>query len=180
MATYGLRSREFVEQIGQLDSRPKCGARTRRGMPCKRAAVRGVGRCPLHGGGAAMKKRYEAELLKSKPGKRREWLLDRLARTAQNRVRSFDKGHKPTVDQTALAFNEALKVGRTTLEARNRWVRAVEAVRPYLLDGSMPLIHEAAMGELGHPLMAATLMAGHLSLNENEIAEFRSLLGLPC
>jgi hypothetical protein len=31
---------------------PRCGARTRRGSPCRSPAVRGKGRCRMHGGAA--------------------------------------------------------------------------------------------------------------------------------
>ncbi len=179
MGTYSLRSPEFVEQIGQLDRRTKCGARTRQGTACRRAAVSEVGRCPLHGGGAALKRRYEAELRTSKPGKRQDWLLKRLAKTARNREREYQKTPPNPFDRAAQEFHTAVKEGRTTLDARARWINAVNVVRPYRLDHAMPMIHEAAMGKLGHPMMAATFIAGHLSLNESEIAEFQDKLGFP-
>lgn len=179
MVACGQKSPKFVQQIGQLDSRPKCGARTRTGMPCRRAAVRGVGRCPLHGGGAALKRRYEAELHNSKPGKRQDWLLKRLAKTARNREREYQKTPPNPFDRAAQEFHIAVKEGRTTIEARARWVRAVTAVRPYRLDNAMPMIHEAVLGKLGRPTMAATLLAGHLALNETEMVEFYNELGLP-
>jgi hypothetical protein len=39
--------------IGPMLATLRCGARTRRGQPCRSPAVRGGMRCRMHGGGAA-------------------------------------------------------------------------------------------------------------------------------
>lgn len=41
----GVQTRFGPDWPGQ-----RCGAKTRAGAPCKRAAISGKGRCPLHGG----------------------------------------------------------------------------------------------------------------------------------
>ena len=36
--------------VGRLNEAPRCGAKTRRGTPCKAPAANGKGRCRMHGG----------------------------------------------------------------------------------------------------------------------------------
>lgn len=36
--------------IGRLQQAPRCGAKTRQGVPCKAPAVNGKKRCRMHGG----------------------------------------------------------------------------------------------------------------------------------
>lgn len=45
-----LRNGNPAAPVEAMQAAPRCGARTRAGTPCKRAACRGRTRCPLHGG----------------------------------------------------------------------------------------------------------------------------------
>ena len=42
--------KNYATRPGYLKQRPRCGARTRAGAPCRRPAIRGRKRCRLHGG----------------------------------------------------------------------------------------------------------------------------------
>jgi glucans biosynthesis protein len=57
MATPGAKRKfeinpmkNYATRPGYLNQRPRCGARTRAGPPCRRPPVRGRKRCRLHGG----------------------------------------------------------------------------------------------------------------------------------
>jgi hypothetical protein len=41
---------DHARMIGPMLASPRCGARTRRGSPCRAPAVRGKRRCRMHGG----------------------------------------------------------------------------------------------------------------------------------
>jgi hypothetical protein len=41
---------DIERRLANMAKAPRCGARTRAGHPCKQAAVRGRGRCRMHGG----------------------------------------------------------------------------------------------------------------------------------
>lgn len=44
------RSSSHVRNTGPMRASARCGARTRRGTPCKAPAVAGKARCRMHGG----------------------------------------------------------------------------------------------------------------------------------
>jgi hypothetical protein len=45
-----MRQADIMRRISNLNKAPRCGARTRAGLPCKQAAVKGRPRCRMHGG----------------------------------------------------------------------------------------------------------------------------------
>jgi hypothetical protein len=87
---------------------PRCGARTRAGTPCKRAAVRGGTRCPLHGGRSTGPRtpegRERARLANYRHGQRtREAIAERKRRAAALRaarkmLAKLTKGETPTLE----------------------------------------------------------------------------------
>ena len=44
------RQADIQRRLANLAKAPRCGAKTRGGVPCRQAAVRGRGRCRMHGG----------------------------------------------------------------------------------------------------------------------------------
>ena len=45
-----IRQADIERRLANLAKAPRCGARTRRGRPCRQAAVSGRTRCRMHGG----------------------------------------------------------------------------------------------------------------------------------
>ncbi len=45
-----MRQAELERRLSNLAKARRCGAKTRAGHPCRQAAVRGRGRCRMHGG----------------------------------------------------------------------------------------------------------------------------------
>jgi glucans biosynthesis protein len=45
-----MRQADIARRLANMAAAPRCGARTRTGQPCRQAAVRGRGRCRMHGG----------------------------------------------------------------------------------------------------------------------------------
>jgi len=45
-----MRQADVDRRLVNLAKAPRCGAKTRAGHPCRQAAVKGRGRCRMHGG----------------------------------------------------------------------------------------------------------------------------------
>ena len=45
-----MRQADVARRVSNMARAPRCGAKTRAGHPCRQAAVRGRGRCRMHGG----------------------------------------------------------------------------------------------------------------------------------
>jgi glucans biosynthesis protein len=45
-----MRQADIARRLSNLAKGRRCGAKTRAGRPCRQAAVRGRGRCRMHGG----------------------------------------------------------------------------------------------------------------------------------
>ena len=45
-----MRQADIDRRLANLAKAPRCGAKTRAGHPCRQAAVKGRGRCRMHGG----------------------------------------------------------------------------------------------------------------------------------
>ena len=45
-----MRQADVDRRLANLAKAPRCGAKTRAGHPCRQAAVKGRGRCRMHGG----------------------------------------------------------------------------------------------------------------------------------
>jgi hypothetical protein len=45
-----MRQADIERRLANLAKAPRCGASTRTGRPCRQAAVKGRGRCRMHGG----------------------------------------------------------------------------------------------------------------------------------
>ncbi len=120
----GHETAKWKAHQGSLTRLPKRGARTKRGTPCQCPAVCGVGRCKLHGGGKALRKRYLKEQRETKSDKRRDWLLRQLDRSIRNRETEYHKNGNHLTEAYADTqvlhghFMEAVREGRTTVQAR--------------------------------------------------------------
>lgn len=169
----------------RLKDQPKCGAVTKQGTPCQAVAVKGVGRCRIHGGGKALLARYEAELRTAKHPKRVEWLLRQLARASRNKETRYVDSPSTLVDSAkrselaAGRLAHALREGSTDREAVARWTRAVEAVRPYRMEIATPLVAEALAGVYGTAVDGAAVLADALALDEGERRTFFRAAGVP-
>ena len=180
-ATFG---EEWRSHQGSLMRLPKCGARTRKGIPCKRVAVKGAGRCQLHGGGGILLQRYRNELASARSVRRREWLLERLGRASQNAETKYLASGKWVREARARAAElepkilAAIREGQCTREVLARWLGAVAQIRPYRDEIARPVVYEALLGMHGPIWIGAGAVAGSLALNERERATLFARLGL--
>lgn len=94
--------------IEATQAAPRCGAMTRAGTPCKRAAVRGGTRCPLHGGRSTGPRtpegRERARLANYRHGRRTQEAVERrkrrnaALRAARKALAKLTKGETPTLE----------------------------------------------------------------------------------
>ena len=122
----------------RFPAHPVCGARTKRGTPCKAPKVSGANRCLHHGGGRMLLRRARQTLATTRSRSIMAKCLWYFEKAHRNRIRRHLKAgerqlaHREAEAQRASAFiSQAMREGWATAELVGRLYRAGDQIRPY-------------------------------------------------
>jgi len=122
----------------RFPAHPTCGARTKKGTPCKAPRVAGATRCFHHGGGHILLRRARQTLSKTRSRSVMGKCLWYLEKSHRNRIRRHLKAGERQLAvreaeaQRAIAFvSQATREGWAPAELVRGLYRAGDKVRPY-------------------------------------------------
>ena len=122
----------------RFPAHPVCGARTKRGTPCKGPKVAGANRCLHHGGGRMLLSRARQTLATTRSRSIMAKCLWYFEKAHRNRIRRHLKAgerqlaRREAEAQRAIAFiSQAVREGWATADLVGRLYRAGDQIRPY-------------------------------------------------
>ena len=122
----------------RFPAHPVCGARTKRGTPCKAPKVTGANRCLHHGGGRMLLRRARQTLATTRSRSIMAKCLWYFEKAHRNRIRRHLKaGERQLARREAEAqrattlMSQAIREGWATADLVGRLYRAGDAIRPY-------------------------------------------------
>ncbi len=122
----------------RFPAHPTCGARTKRGTPCKAPRVAGATRCRHHGGGRMLLRRARQTLATTRSRSIMAKCLWYFEKAHRNQMRRHLKAgerqlaFREAEAQRATAFiSQAVREGWATADLVGRLYRAGDQIRPY-------------------------------------------------